>query len=381
MGSSFKEVQRKLELSLEDLCHEDKSAPPRMGRGGDDPRQRRADRSRSSRRRRPKNDVSDVPPLGPGLAPGPGPMPGHGPPHHGQPPPAGFCPGGPMGPGPGMGMPPWNAWNPHGGPPHMVPGFRGPVPHGHPMPGGPPQMYGRPPFDMGPPRPFLSPAPMPAQGPPQLWQAPVGHHAPPAGAPYGSHAPCRGPLPGFAGPPDQPRGPPPGMACGGPPNAYPGAPPADRHGWPGPVPGDMRDRPPANGHRDNFKLDPRQGMLPPHTQHAPHAQHALAPAATQQAPQREAQPAGPPTQHFQVRLSNIPPELTARDLAEAFGEVSSNRVESVDICRDSSGRATGEAVVVFNSMADGHNAVRRYHGGDLNGRRLHVVFEGEISRT
>lgn len=83
---------------------------------------------------------------------------------------------------------------------------------------------------------------------------------------------------------------------------------------------------------------------------------------------------------FQVRLRNCPPELTAKDLAEAFGEVSSNRVEAVDLLRDSHGRATGEAVVIFNTAADAQNAVRRYHGGDLNGRRLEVVFEGEVTR-
>lgn len=81
---------------------------------------------------------------------------------------------------------------------------------------------------------------------------------------------------------------------------------------------------------------------------------------------------------YQVRLSNVPPELTARDLAEAFGEVSQSRVESVDLLRDAQGRATGESVVIFGSMADAQNAVRRYHGGDLNGRRLLAVFEGEV---
>lgn len=80
---------------------------------------------------------------------------------------------------------------------------------------------------------------------------------------------------------------------------------------------------------------------------------------------------------FQVRLSNVPSELTARDLAEAFGEVSRGRVESVDLMRNREGKATGEALVIFASMQDAHNAVRRYHGGDLNGRRLLAVFEGE----
>ncbi|CAJ1372877.1 unnamed protein product, partial [Effrenium voratum] len=82
---------------------------------------------------------------------------------------------------------------------------------------------------------------------------------------------------------------------------------------------------------------------------------------------------------FQVRLSNIPQELTARDLAEAFTEVSGSRVESVDLLRDGGGRATGEAVIIFAALRDAQNAVRRYHGGDLNGRRLEAVYEGEVN--
>lgn len=79
-----------------------------------------------------------------------------------------------------------------------------------------------------------------------------------------------------------------------------------------------------------------------------------------------------------MRLSNIPQELTAKDLAEAFTEVSSSRVESVDLLRDGAGRATGDAVIIFAAMPDAQNAVRRYHGGDLNGRRLEAIYEGEV---
>jgi len=81
---------------------------------------------------------------------------------------------------------------------------------------------------------------------------------------------------------------------------------------------------------------------------------------------------------YQVRLSNVPPELTARDLAEAFGRVSQSRVESVDLLRNSEGKATGESLVIFSNMQDAKNAVQRYHGGDLNGRRLLAIYEGEI---
>jgi len=73
--------------------------------------------------------------------------------------------------------------------------------------------------------------------------------------------------------------------------------------------------------------------------------------------------------------------LTARDVAEAFGEVSQTRVESVDLLRDAHGRATGESLVVFGSLNDAQNVVRRYHGGDLNGRRLLAVYEGEVVAT
>lgn len=75
----------------------------------------------------------------------------------------------------------------------------------------------------------------------------------------------------------------------------------------------------------------------------------------------------------------MPPELGAQDLAEAFVSVSQGRVESVDVLRDSKGRPTGEAFVVFGSMADAMNAVKRYHGGDLNGRRLEAVYRGEVA--
>eukprot|EP00927_Polykrikos_kofoidii_P060680 TRINITY_DN55604_c0_g1_i1.p1 TRINITY_DN55604_c0_g1~~TRINITY_DN55604_c0_g1_i1.p1 ORF type:complete len:357 (-),score=49.22 TRINITY_DN55604_c0_g1_i1:83-1153(-) len=87
----------------------------------------------------------------------------------------------------------------------------------------------------------------------------------------------------------------------------------------------------------------------------------------------------PPQPGHQVKLCNIPPDLTARDLAEAFGKISQSRVESVEVLRDSTGAPTLEAYVVFNSLADAQHAVRRYHGGDLNGRQLRVLYEGEVN--
>lgn len=74
-----------------------------------------------------------------------------------------------------------------------------------------------------------------------------------------------------------------------------------------------------------------------------------------------------------MRVTNVPPELTAQDIAEAFQEVSARRIEAVDVFRDALGQPTGEALVVFNTFADAENAVRRYHGGGLNGKKLIVV--------
>jgi len=69
----------------------------------------------------------------------------------------------------------------------------------------------------------------------------------------------------------------------------------------------------------------------------------------------------------------------AKDLAEAFlAVVSEGRVESVDVLHDSNGHSTGEAVVIFSKEADGREVVHRYNGGDLNGHRLSVVFQGEV---
>lgn len=73
-----------------------------------------------------------------------------------------------------------------------------------------------------------------------------------------------------------------------------------------------------------------------------------------------------------VHLGNLPPEITAKDLAEAFGEVSACPIESVDVMHDKDGFAS--AVVVFTSGSDAENAIRRYNGGDLNGRRLEVQW-------
>lgn len=143
---------------------------------------------------------------------------------------------------------------------------------------------------------------------------------------------------------------------------------AAAHG--GAVPQPAHAAPPAHGAAPHGR-----------SQHNHGSAHPVVLQAAPSAPPPAAALSPPPPSGYQVRLTNVPPELTARDLAEAFGEVSQSRVESVDLLRDGSGRATGEGTIVFNTMPDAHNAVRRYHGGDLNGRRLQVVYEGEVQGT
>lgn len=115
---------------------------------------------------------------------------------------------------------------------------------------------------------------------------------------------------------------------------------------------------------------------PHHPQQAP-PQHGAAGGRVQLVAAAGSPP--PSGKHgFQIRLSNAPPELGAQDLAEAFLSVSQGRVESVDVLRDTRRQPTGEVVVIFSIIGDAHNAVNRYNGGDLNGRRLIVVYEGEV---
>lgn len=180
---------------------------------------------------------------------------------------------------------------------------------------------------------------------------------PPAPAPQLAPAPVFRPQPHYVMPPAYPhpaphpqlsRAPPPGPP--GPPMAYPPSAswraPGGHVLAPAPVAPAQASQPSRKRHRERHRE-------PVESEPLPHG--------------------------FQVRLSNIPQELTARDLAEAFSEVSSSRVESVDLLRDGAGRATGDAVIIFAARPDAQNAVRRYHGGDLNGKRLEAIYEGEVN--
>jgi len=286
MGSSFKEVQRKLEMSLEELVDEHK---PRHSR--------RQQREKPERSRSPRREwQAQAPP----------------------PPPGSFfaAPSGPPAP---------VGWWPRG-PPQ---GYRGPMP----------EFHGRPPYNA---RPFAP-----------------GFEALPQGPP--------------------PRSDPRGFLLGAPPFYVPGPPAPHVQRYPYSEP----ERPrglltPRPGPGDWRGAAPFTSRLAVHGHPAPrHAHHEFEPGP--EVPPRASGSWRRPAGIFQIRLCNVPPELTARDIAEAFGEVSQQRVESVDLLRDSRGKALEEAVILFNNPDDAQNAVRRYNGGDLNGRRLQAFYEGETS--
>jgi len=163
---------------------------------------------------------------------------------------------------------------------------------------------------------------------------------------------------------------------------FPGHPPPWGY-WPPPAV-DMYGRPVHHPPPPGYMPWPHHyghHMPPPGHPHFPHGAH--------HPPNGHGQPLGPhhpqapapkgtDRRGFQIRLNNVPPDLKAADLAEAFHEICQGNVESVDLLRDPKGKPTGEAVMIFETMADAQVAVQRYHGGDLNGKRLQVVYEGEV---
>lgn len=62
-----------------------------------------------------------------------------------------------------------------------------------------------------------------------------------------------------------------------------------------------------------------------------------------------------------VKVTNIPLDLTWKDIKSAFTEV--GPVERCDV-------EDGVAMVTFRDARDAQSAVRTYDGGDMNGRRI-----------
>jgi hypothetical protein len=66
-----------------------------------------------------------------------------------------------------------------------------------------------------------------------------------------------------------------------------------------------------------------------------------------------------------VKVTNIPYDLTWKDIKSAFAEV--GHVERCDV-------EDGVAWVVFGNVRDAQDAVRTYNGGEMNGRVIRVCI-------
>ncbi|VDP84290.1 unnamed protein product [Echinostoma caproni] len=71
-----------------------------------------------------------------------------------------------------------------------------------------------------------------------------------------------------------------------------------------------------------------------------------------------------PIQGFRVKVSNLQPSVTLDDVYELFSSVGSMRL--CNLIRP------GQAEVVYNEAADAREAVRRYHGRELDHKPMHV---------
>mmetsp|Transcript_47357 Transcript_47357/g.101442 ORF Transcript_47357/g.101442 Transcript_47357/m.101442 type:complete len:463 (+) Transcript_47357:132-1520(+) len=263
----------------------------------------------------------------------------HPPGHYGAPPPGAYPPG-------PYGYPAWGSWPPRA---HPAGGYR-PAVAAHTA-RQPAPYYGYPPMGVA------------RYGVPPAYDGrtpPPGYYPPPYGYPPRTAAPQQAPA--YQQPPPQQL----------PPQQAPAV--AATAAAAAPAPNQHPQQPQPQAHQQPQQYSQYSPMpqgptpqysVPPAVQTAPQSMTPM--------PQQSSVRCG-----YQVRLSNVPLELTAKDLAEAFGSVSRSRVESVDLLRDQNGVATGDSLVVFGTEEDAHDCVRRYNGGDLNGRRLLAVFQGEV---
>eukprot|EP00920_Eleutheroschizon_duboscqi_P038447 GHVT01092163.1.p1 GENE.GHVT01092163.1~~GHVT01092163.1.p1 ORF type:complete len:386 (-),score=70.89 GHVT01092163.1:876-2033(-) len=74
-----------------------------------------------------------------------------------------------------------------------------------------------------------------------------------------------------------------------------------------------------------------------------------------------------------VIVTNVPHDLTAQELQDAFSMVGT--VLRTEILLNSNGAHTGRAAVTFESSHAAEEAVRRFDGGDLNSNTIRVFLE------
>lgn len=72
-------------------------------------------------------------------------------------------------------------------------------------------------------------------------------------------------------------------------------------------------------------------------------------------------------------ISNVPLDLTAQELQDAFSVV--GPVLRTELLLNSSGAPTGRVALAFESRHAALEAVRRFDGGDLNAHTIRVFLE------
>jgi uncharacterized lipoprotein len=77
-------------------------------------------------------------------------------------------------------------------------------------------------------------------------------------------------------------------------------------------------------------------------------------------------PNAPGDERRKVKITNVPYDLTWKDVKVALGDV--GKIERCDVER-------GNAVVTFSTHKEASRAIQTYNNGDMNGRKIRVFFE------
>ncbi|EER02293.1 RNA binding protein, putative [Perkinsus marinus ATCC 50983] len=71
-----------------------------------------------------------------------------------------------------------------------------------------------------------------------------------------------------------------------------------------------------------------------------------------------------------IKITNIPEDLTWRDVKQSFGAVG-----PVEFCNvEESRRGGNQAIVTFRDAQDAQTAIDNYDGGEMNGRKIRAFF-------
>lgn len=76
-------------------------------------------------------------------------------------------------------------------------------------------------------------------------------------------------------------------------------------------------------------------------------------------------PNAPADERKKVKITNVPYDLTWKDVKGALSDV--GKIERCDVER-------GEAMITFSSHKEAARAIQTYNNGDMNGRKIRVFF-------